>query len=335
MGTFSLLTCTRDPNPALLEQLARAVEALSVPAGWSREWILVDHSSQVPVRRSDVIIAAKARCDWIRIVEDASPRISGARARSIDESTGDLLVVLDDDCVPAPDYLEAALALRQAHPEVTCWGPGRVTLDFIDGPPPRWFNATWRTAVFQERDHRDTAWASVRGWPACYASGVGMVMTREPAREYARRVRAGEYRAVEQAHGSVVRGEDAQMLWTAVQMGGAAGSSPSLALRHAAPARRVTLKYLRRLAFGLGESALPCQREVFRTDVAELPTRVDGMRSFVRSVIYAAARAPRQGLASSQLDVAQAVGTLVGVWRVHERPEPFWLRALIAILRVR
>jgi len=335
MGTFSLLTCTRDPNPALLEQLVRAVEALRVPSGWTREWIVVDHHSTTPVSRGDVMVAAKARCAWLRILEDASPRISGARARSIEESSGEILIVLDDDCAPAPDYLEAALALRQAHPEVHCWGPGRVTLGWIGGSPPPWLDASWRTAFFQERNRTDTQWAQERGWPPCYASGVGMVMTQAPAREYARRVRSGAYRAVERSKASVIRGEDAQLLWTAVQLGGAAGSSPMLALRHEITVSRLELGYLCRLAFGLRESALPCQAEVFGTSDAERPDRFREVRSAVRSLLTAVARIPWRGAAAFRLAAADALGGLVGVWRVHERPEPFWLRAMIAILRVR
>ena len=333
MGTFSLLTCTRDPNPALLEQLVRAVEALCVPEGWTREWIVVDHNSQAPVRVSEVMAAAQARIAWLRIVEDSSPRISGARARSIEESSGEILIVLDDDCVPAPDYLEAVLALRQAHPEVHCWGPGRVTLGWIGGAPPRWLDARWRTAFFQERDRADTAWARERGWPPCYASGVGMAMTRAPAREYARRVRTGAYRAVERSTASVIRGEDAQLLWTAVQLGGAAGSSSTLALRHEVTVPRLELGYLCRLAFGLRESALPCQVEVFGMTDAGRPGRLRAVRSAVRSVLRALAS--RHGIPAWRLEAAEALGGLVGVWRVHGRPEPFWLRALIALLRVR
>ena len=176
-----------------------------------------------------------------------------------------------------------------------------------------------------------TSWGSAHGWPGCYASGLGRVIRRGPAAEYARRVRSGRYRAVERSTATVIRGEDAQLLWTAVLAGGAAGSSPQLALRHAVPVRRLELGYLRRLAFGLQESALPCQMEVFGIPDTGLPGRGRAVWKVVRML----SRAVLARHAKLRLEAAEGLGQLVAVWRVHEAPEPWWLRGLIALAGVR
>lgn len=269
------------------------------------------------------------------MVEDDSERISGARARSIEESAGETLIVLDDDCVPSPDYLTMVVDLLDAHPDVLCWGPGTVALDWTGTSPPLWLDARWRTTLFQERSQTETFWSRVRGWPDCYASGVGMVITRAPAIEYARRVRSGHYRAVERSTATVIRGEDAQLLWTAVLLGGAAGSSPRLALRHAVTARRLEPGYLRRLAFGLQESALPCQVEVFGITEAGMPSRVRAVQEVVRTLLRGLLAWRPARRAKLALETAEGLGKLVAVWRVHEAPEPWWLRGLISLAGVR
>lgn len=332
---LSLVTCARDPDPVLFDRLIRAVEGLTVPAGWEREWVIVDHRSKSPLRTHPVVSEALGRSNWIRVVEDDSPRISGARARSIGECSGEALIVFDDDCVPAGDYLTATVALLDTHAQVHCWGPGRVTLDWLGAKPPAWLSAIWRTTFFQERAATTPTWASERGWPSCYASGVGMVMRMAPAREYAARVRDGRYKYVTRTKATVVRGEDAQMLWTAVLLGGSAGVSPTLALTHAVPSNRLDLAYLRRLTFGLRESALPCRLEVFGLGAEGRPSLRHARREFLPQLYRAIRKSGGREYEQGILEAADALGALASVWQVHERPEPWWLRALIARYGVR
>ena len=49
MPTVTIVTCTRDPHPDLLRRVLVAVEALRVPEGWAREYLLVDSASAHPL----------------------------------------------------------------------------------------------------------------------------------------------------------------------------------------------------------------------------------------------------------------------------------------------
>ncbi len=125
------------------------------------------------------------------------------------------------------------------------------------------------------------------------------------------------------------------MLWTAVLLGGAAGMSPTLALRHAVRVGRLDIGYLGRLSFGLRDSVLPCQVEVFGAGSRNLPGRARAVRQEIGPLLRGILKLRGARHVHGVFELASALGGLTAAWRVHERPEPWWLRALIALFRVR
>ena len=101
---LSAIICTHNPRPDYLTRCLTSLEAQTLPREkW--ELILVDNASV-----SDK--APRPDLSWhpqSRLVYEEELGLTPARLRGIRETTGDLLVFVDDDNVLDPDFLETAV----------------------------------------------------------------------------------------------------------------------------------------------------------------------------------------------------------------------------------
>jgi glycosyltransferase involved in cell wall biosynthesis len=63
--------------------------------------------------------------------------VTPARLRGIAESRGDVIVLVDDDNVLAPEYLTEAPRIGVSYPFLGAWGAGSITPKF-ETPPGAW-----------------------------------------------------------------------------------------------------------------------------------------------------------------------------------------------------
>jgi glycosyltransferase involved in cell wall biosynthesis len=127
----SVIVCTHNPRPDFLDQVIEALKAQTLPMPlW--ELLVVDNASTIP-------LAPVLKLAWHphqRVVREEKLGLTHARLRGITESTGDVLVFVDDDNVLRADYLEQALAIAEKHPRIGSWG-GTIYPQF-EQPPPEW-----------------------------------------------------------------------------------------------------------------------------------------------------------------------------------------------------
>jgi GT2 family glycosyltransferase len=97
-------------------------------AGGGIELVVVDNGSTEPLD------PVRARHPWARIVTEPRKGAANARNRGVAETTAPLLLFIDSDCLPAPDWVAVALtALDRAGADLV---GGRVSV-FDETPPPR------------------------------------------------------------------------------------------------------------------------------------------------------------------------------------------------------
>ena len=119
---ISLVVCTRDRGPVLDAALS-ALARLTCRRAW--ELVLVDNGSRDDTRARLDAFASRATID-VRVVSEPRPGLGRARNAGVLASRGALIAFTDDDCYPAPGYLDAVLAVFD-DPAVGYMG-GRITL---------------------------------------------------------------------------------------------------------------------------------------------------------------------------------------------------------------
>jgi GT2 family glycosyltransferase len=206
-----------------------------------------------------------------------------ARLRGFAEAKGELIVMVDDDNVLAPDYLETAVRIAEEHPMLGAFG-GKSLPEFAV-EPPEWLAARGKGLGLRDRGEReeffpeatiteswqlaDGRWQggengkpptdhlqrrAVREFPDCAPIGAGMVLRRDAAAAYAERI---EQRTTgprdngtitDRKGDSLASGGDNDICLTVIEEGWQVGYLPSLQLTHLIPKGRMTLDYHRRMA---------------------------------------------------------------------------------------
>src|SRR5215216_3255811 len=99
---LSVIICTHNPRREYLERALAGLAAQTLPRDqW--ELVLVDNASNPPLEPwFDVSREPKPR-----LIQETQLGLTHARLRGVRESSGEIIVFVDDDNVLAPDYLEA------------------------------------------------------------------------------------------------------------------------------------------------------------------------------------------------------------------------------------
>lgn len=321
----SLITCSRSPDDAIVAAVLTAVRALRLPDGWRMEHLLVDNASTPSLAERDSVARHLAACPAARLLRDETDGLATVRARAIRATAGELLITVDDDNVLDAGYLEAVIAAAAALPDIGIFGAGHIAVSLPERAPS-WAADPWVRRLFQERHLTTPMHGCSRAWQDYYSPGTGMVVRRQIAEAFADGVERGELRNASRRRGHLSGGEDAQLVWLCVRSGLAVGAVPAMRVTHVIPSRRLTAGYVCRLVFGIHESAAPARFEVLRD---EPPPPCRPGRAWLRAVRAVPMAGP---FVVWRARVAAAAGDAAALCLVHERPEPWWLRALIALL---
>ncbi len=169
-----------------------------------------------------------------KIVREEKLGLTFARLRGFAEAKGELIVMVDDDNVLAPDYLETAVRIAEMHPALGAFG-GKCLPEFEQEPeewlasvrsglglrdlgeaPQLFPEETGERGVSVEQCFSETVGSStppkdrktellphrvtrrVTEFPDCAPIGAGMVLRREAAAAYAERIEQQTKRLKEQ-----------------------------------------------------------------------------------------------------------------------------------------
>jgi hypothetical protein len=178
MVDFSLIVATRN-RAASLQKCLAAIARLRTTADW--EFVIVDNASTDDT--AAVIRNFKAEAPMpVTAAFEARPGLGRARNRGLSVARGDIIGFTDDDCYPAPDYIDGILEIF-ADCEIGYAG-GRIKLfnprhwpisivdedetrliepfTYIDGPAMKILgaNMAFRRAVLMQIDGFDDAFGS-------------------------------------------------------------------------------------------------------------------------------------------------------------------------------
>ncbi|NJO19715.1 MAG: glycosyltransferase family 2 protein [Spirulinaceae cyanobacterium RM2_2_10] len=242
MTDFSVVIPTYNGEkhlPEILERLRSQVET----EGFSWEILVVDNNSS---DRTPEIIR-QAQTNWhgrgsLRYVVETQQGAAFARQRGVEEATGGWVGCLDDDNLPAQDWVARAYEFSQSRPQMGAFG-GRIHADFEVEPPANFEKIIGFLAIRERGDHPSPYKPEVLSLPP----GAAMVVRRQAWLDH---VPAQPSLGGKIIGGSMVQGDDWEPLLHMYKAGWKIWYSPDLHTHHQIPAWRLEREYLLRLIHG-------------------------------------------------------------------------------------
>ena len=240
---LSVIICTHNPRREYLERSLAGLAAQTLARDrW--ELVLVDNASKPPLSAW----FDASRTPQPQLIEETQLGLTHARLRGVSETTGEIIVFVDDDNVLAPDYLEQAEAIGSEWPRLGTWGG--QTLPEWEATPPEWTRRYWNWIGVRELE-RDL-WSNLRNDMRSAPFGAGMCVRRAVAETYARELSSDELRrSLGRTGTQLIGSEDSDLAFTACDLGLGNGIFTRLKLTHIIPRLRLDERYLLRLVESL------------------------------------------------------------------------------------
>ena len=331
---LSIVVPTYNQEERILSRLVTAIECLQMDNGSRVECVIIDNNSKCPVKDLACVKAFLNRCSWAKVIQETRQGATFSRMAGIKATGAPAIVLFDDDNEPSPDYLTVARRCLKDWPSVAVWGPGRISVEFLD-PVPDWFRRSFGEA-FNERRQEYPEYGCVQAtWANFYPAGMGQVVRRATAERYVEAVENGVLTSTCRSGGSLTSAGDIQLVWEAVKMGYAAGLHPELQMRHLIPAKRSNLTYVKRLAFGCASSYSPALAESFPSERANvsngIPSNTHILKRFLRITLGVFLRFR---VRYWTVELANFLGSVVGVLRVARSEKRRWVFGLVKLLKL-
>lgn len=237
MADVSVIVCTHNPRPDYLHRVLRALDGQTLAKDrW--ELLVVDNAS-------DQQLAGTYDLSWharARHVRQNTVGLMLARLRGIAESSGELLVFVDDDNVLAPGYLEEALALQARYPYLGVFGSGSLEPEF-EVPLPKVIRPYLR--MLSLRSVSSTLWSNNPEDPYSIPWGAGLCVSRPAADLFLNLVEKLDITALLGRKGrKLFSGDDDLFSWAAASARSGFGIFPHLQITHLIPATRLDQDYV-------------------------------------------------------------------------------------------
>jgi glycosyltransferase involved in cell wall biosynthesis len=247
---ISIIICTYNPNLVLLERLLTAIQAI-LTTTQSAEVLLVDNNSSPALSALPIVQDFLAQIPQARCVVEPKQGLTAARCRAVQETSAPIVVFFDDDNEPSPDYLKVLDRYFTDYPNVGAWGPGQITVEYVDPVEP-WIEQ--HPERFQQRQLGFGYSCIPATWGPYLPNGTGLAVRRKILQQYVSAIEQGNLHATGRKGKSLASGEDVQIVWEGIKMGLAAGMIPELRCNHLITADKTNLAYLKRLQFGTASS---------------------------------------------------------------------------------
>jgi glycosyltransferase involved in cell wall biosynthesis len=250
----SVIVCTHNPDRSRLARTLAGLRAQTMPANaW--ELVVIDNASTPALPVDHLAPHAPAN---FRVVRETQLGLTPARRRGFAEARGEFIVMVDDDNVLAPDYLDQVAALFFAHPKLGAIG-GKSVGEF-EAPRPAWWQPEFDdllalrdlgdvpitcAALFDSRTGRNE-------YPLCAPIGAGMALRRAALAPWL--ADATTDALPDRRGGALSSSGDNDIVLSVLRAGWSVGYFPALVLTHLIPSCRVQPDYLARLNRGIASS---------------------------------------------------------------------------------
>ncbi|MGI8502013.1 MAG: glycosyltransferase [Hassallia sp.] len=253
MKTYiSVIICSHNPRTDYLESVLQALKFQTLPTiFW--ELLLIDNAS-------NQIISSAIDLSWhsqARHIREEKLGKNYALLTGFKEAKAELLIIVDDDNVLAPDYLDVALNISKDFSFIGAWG-GQVIAKLEENPPewikPDLVNHLQNLAC---REFARDKWSNLDHEYETIPCGAGLCVRRNVVDKYVEVVSSDPRRLILGRIGNQLRScEDDDLAFTACDIGLGTGQFTSLKLTHLIPSRRLEEDYLLQLTEAMSYSKI-------------------------------------------------------------------------------
>ena len=305
--TFDVIICTHNPRwDYLIRTFDSIQEQKSVNGVEIQKW-LVDNNSTPDC--SEKLKELCAERGFLYLFEKELGLVH-ARICGLRNTSGEVIVWVDDDTVLAPDFLDEVSRIAREKPFLGVWG-GSVVLE-LEKPVPDYIRP--HLVLLTENHVKVEEWANYRH--CMPVAGAGMCTRRVVGDRYVENYDCSPLRKVlGRSAKNLFSGEDWDFCQTAPELGLGVGRMPTLSLTHLIPERRTTEEYILKIAEGHKFSAqvvlairgMPLVRENFRIKLLGLRLRGLLKPSFEKKLLAAEWKGLEKGLAFVRSFEGQAI----------------------------
>ncbi|MBU3676816.1 MAG: glycosyltransferase [Chitinophagaceae bacterium] len=233
--TISVIICSHNPN---LKKLNLVLDSLKKQDEPLNQWelLIVDNASDEAIE-NQVDVSWHPNC---RFVVENELGISIARARGIQEASGELLVMVDDDGPLFPDYIRLSKKIALDNPHVVCFGGNQLSITQIK--PDKKYKPYLEMIGFRVVN-RDRI-SNMYRWETTPA-GAGMVVRSFIAQLYADAVfNKKQHAALGRRGNSLMSSQDIDLSYNAIDQGYFTGVFADLKIYHLSIEENLNEDYL-------------------------------------------------------------------------------------------
>jgi glycosyltransferase involved in cell wall biosynthesis len=239
---ISIAICTWNRED-LLDRTLTEMRQLQIPAGIDWELLVVNNNCS---DQTDQVLARHTgRLPLRRLFEPRQGK-SHALNAAVAAVRGELILWTDDDVLVDPQWLAAYATAARELPDAAFFG-GPIQ-PWFEAEPPAWLTEAWSQIAdaYAFRDLGDQPFPIAQD---TLLNGANFAIRTDIQRAYPYDTRLGRVGASE------VRGEETAMLLSLIDDGHTGYWYPAARVRHFIPHARMTLDYIRRYYFGIGQTA--------------------------------------------------------------------------------
>lgn len=258
MNRISVIICSYNPPIQPLLRVINSIQNQKLE-GISIEKIIVDNNSSNQFLEDTNLKSSLNTNGW-KIVQEPKAGLSYARIAGVNHSTNDFILFVDDDNVLNENYVQNLIRHYNEHPQAGIIGAGKIDVEFTGGGDE--YIKKHFKKVFQYREF-STYLSGNAVWENFYPPGSGISIRKKVFNVFAENFIHGKISLTGRKAESLSSGEDAQMIWTTLQLGFTVDTAPDLSLIHLIPEKRCSLSYIIQLNQSIAYSFYKGQAEFY------------------------------------------------------------------------
>ena len=244
---FSVVICTYNPVNGIFNKCLDGIATASrILAPY--EILIIDNNSAEPVESRRYVRDFLEENRNAKVIIESNQGLTAARLTAIKESSGELIIFIDDDNFIDADYFSVAVDIFIQYPFIGSYS-GRVTLDY-DDDPEEWTRKYWGMLIYRDLDKN--VWSNLLFNNDTMPNGAGLCVSRAVGDQYLRLFESGKRNFnLDRSKSSLMSGGDNDLAMCACDIGKGMGLFKDLHLKHHITSERFTIQYLSRLAYGI------------------------------------------------------------------------------------